>query len=202
MTRFYLIRHGETEWNSDGNRYCGRSDIVLSDKGEDQVREAARLMSGTRLDAVYSSPLIRAVRTAERIAESRGLNVITDDRLTEMDFGAWEGLRPPEIQGSYLENWNSWNERPDHVRIGMTGETALEASDRLIDFFQEIALNSPDARIAVAGHSTVYRLFLARILGMPLSRYRQIHVYNAGITTLQCDGRRVELVQLNAGPIR
>lgn len=190
------------QWNSDGNRYCGRSDIVLSEKGEAQVQEAAGLMSDIRLDAVYSSPLIRAVRTAERIAETRALDVTTDARLAEMDFGAWEGLRPPEIQAAYLENWNRWNEQPDHVRMGLSGETAVEACERLIDFFEETTRNRPENRIAVAGHSTVFRLFLAHILGMPLSRYRQIHVYNAGITTLQSDGRRMELVQLNAGPVR
>ena len=202
MTRFYLIRHGETEWNSDGNRYCGRSDIVLSEKGEAQIKEAAALLAGTRLDAIYSSPLIRAVRTAEAIAETRGLDITLDERLAEMDFGGWDGLRPPEIQAAYLDNWNRWNEQPDHVRMGDTGETAVEACERLVDFFEETARNRPEDRIAVAGHSTVFRLFLARILGMPLSRYRQIHVFNAGITTLKSEGGNLELVQLNAGPVR
>ena len=96
----YLIRHGQTELNNAG-LLQGRSDCPLNETGVQQAREAAAGLQnrGVRFDCVYSSPLIRAVRTAEIAAP--GVPVLLDERLLEMDYGPYEGadLRnpPPEI---------------------------------------------------------------------------------------------------------
>jgi len=94
----YIIRHGKTELNR-ANALQGRSDFPLNDEGILQAKEAAEALGSIHFDAVYSSPLIRAVQTAEIVAP--GMDPVIDDRLIEMDYGPYEGadLRnlPPEV---------------------------------------------------------------------------------------------------------
>ena len=97
----YLIRHGETAKNRQ-KLLQGRSDVPLNENGRKQARQAARFFEekGIRFDRVYASPLIRAVETA-RIIAGEDAEILTDDRLLEMDYGPWEGCsleRPaPEL---------------------------------------------------------------------------------------------------------
>src|SRR5690606_10889163 len=92
MVTICLLRHGETSFNADGNRYCGRTDVELTEKGISQAKRMYELLEGYDFDAVYSSPLQRAKKTAE-IASGRVKNVLVDDRLIEVDFGEWEGMQ-------------------------------------------------------------------------------------------------------------
>ena len=94
----YIVRHGQTDLNSR-NVLQGRSDHPLNEKGEEQAREIADLLSDVRFDRVFSSPLKRAIRTAEIVAPYAPM--IIDDRLIEMEYGPYEGLGldslPPEV---------------------------------------------------------------------------------------------------------
>ena len=94
----YIIRHGQTEMNSR-RVLQGRSDFALNETGLAQAREAAERLRGVRFDRIYSSPLLRAVLTAEQIV--RGAEIVLDERLIEMDYGPYEGTDlyhlPPEI---------------------------------------------------------------------------------------------------------
>lgn len=96
MVHLMIVRHAKTEWNLTG-RIQGRSDIPLAGSSEADVRAAAVGLRGRKIDAVISSPLCRAVRTAELLTEGSGLPVQTDDRLTERDFGAYEGRTYAEL---------------------------------------------------------------------------------------------------------
>ena len=91
-TRFYLVRHGETEWNQKGI-YQGWTDIPLSKEGELQTKCLGKRFENTalKLDAVYCSPLQRAIQTAKAMADAKGLPVITDVHFKEINFGEWEG---------------------------------------------------------------------------------------------------------------
>ncbi|MBM4397717.1 MAG: histidine phosphatase family protein [Deltaproteobacteria bacterium] len=91
MLVVHLVRHGETDWNRE-NRFQGRRDVPLNDAGRAQAVKVAAALADRPLAAVRSSALSRARETAERIAEGRGIEVVVDDRLAEMDFGDWEGL--------------------------------------------------------------------------------------------------------------
>ena len=95
MLRVILLRHGETAYNADGNRYCGRTDIGLTEKGLAQAAKIFTALKDVHIDAVYSSPLQRARKTAE--IASGNHSVITDDRLIEADFGLWEGKTKEEF---------------------------------------------------------------------------------------------------------
>src|SRR5690606_41429550 len=110
--------------NADGNRYCGRTDVVLTDKGIEQANVVKNQLKDIEFDAIYSSPLIRAANTAE--IASNGKKVTQDERLIEVDFGKWEGKTREEFIAENPDIWNQWCEDPANVKAGETGETALE----------------------------------------------------------------------------
>jgi broad specificity phosphatase PhoE len=95
MLSVYLLRHGETTYNADGNRYCGRTDASLTNKGIQQAEGVYQRLTGEKIDAVYSSPLSRAHLTAQIATGSK--QVQTDERIIEVDFGNWEGKTKEEF---------------------------------------------------------------------------------------------------------
>ena len=185
MLSVYLLRHGETSYNADGNRYCGRTDIPLTDKGINQALAVCQRMNGISLDAVYSSPLIRALKTAELV--SGWDNVQTDPRLIEVDFGSWENKRREEFVAEDPRSWAEWSNDPEHHRAGNTGESGGEVIKRLDDFFGEMLTLHAGQTILVAGHNGTNRLYMAHKLGMPLKHYRRLLQENSAITLFELD---------------
>ncbi|MDQ8005546.1 MAG: histidine phosphatase family protein [Pedobacter sp.] len=185
MLSVYLLRHGETQYNADGNRYCGRTDIPLTDKGIAQAQAVRLQLQGRKLDAVYSSPLKRANETA-KIASGNNL-VIADQRLIEIDFGTWEGKRREEFVAENPTLWNNWSEDPAHAAAGGTGENATQVVERVGSFFAEMQQKYKEGTILVVGHNGINRLFMAHKLGMPLKNYRRIVQHNSSLTFFQLD---------------
>lgn len=99
MITLYLVRHGQTVWNSSG-KYQGRTDVALSEKGLAQAEKTVERFRSVHLDGVIASPLMRAADTARGIAETHGLPLETDSRLMELSFGDWEGKTYDEIEKS------------------------------------------------------------------------------------------------------
>lgn len=198
MVTICLLRHGETAFNADGNRYCGRTDVELTAKGLSQARRMSNLLNGFEFDAIYSSPLKRAKMTAE-IASGVPDRVVTDARLIEIDFGNWEGKCSEEFMEEDPLAWQDWLRDPYASRAGRVGEEGKEVLRRLHSFYQEIALKHAGKTVLVVGHNGVNRFFLSDGLGMPLKNYRQIVQDNSSLTllTLLQDGV-VRLLKLNA----
>ncbi|HLT08268.1 MAG TPA: histidine phosphatase family protein [Cyclobacteriaceae bacterium] len=186
MLKVYLLRHGETTFNADNNRYCGRTDAALTHRGIEQAKEVARLVKGIRFDAVYSSPLTRAYQTAQ--IASGGLPVEKVEKLIEADFGDWEGKTRAEFVAENPKLWERWCDDPDHTPAGGRGETGLEVAERVEHFFQELQEKYPSGTVMVVAHNGVNRLFLARKLGMPLKNYRRIVQENSSITIIELGG--------------
>jgi broad specificity phosphatase PhoE len=184
MLNVYFLRHGQTAWNADNNRYCGRTDIPLTDKGIEQAKLVNEQMQGIRLDGVYSSPLQRAALTAS-IATDR--TVITDDRLIEVDFGQWEKKTKEEFVKENPAPWDKWINDPGNTRAGVSGETGLEVVLRVDDFFTEMIAKHSGGTILVTAHNGVNRLYMAYKLGMPLRNYRQLVQHNSAITFFTLD---------------
>jgi len=197
MLNVYFLRHGQTSYNADNNRYCGRTDIPLTEKGMQQAAVVAEQMKGISLDAVYSSPLERAYRTAQ--IASGGKEVIKDDRLIEADFGEWEGKTREEFVKENPALWNAWSNDPATTKAGDTGETAQEIIDRVEDFFLWALQRHKDGNIMVVAHNGVNRLYLAHKLGMPLKNYRKLVQENSTVSLFQLDDNGdLTLVHLNS----
>lgn len=193
MLTIYLLRHGETEWNADGNRYCGRTDLPLTKKGVEQARLARDQLKGIHFDAVFSSPLKRAFHTAE-IASGKE-DIITDERLTELDFGNWEGKAKEFFIPENETLWDSWMKDPENTKAGGTGETAGKLLQRVNSFYDSILERIPSGRILVVAHHAVNRFYLAAKLGMPLKNYRRLNQKNALITLFTLDKKEGFVLQ-------
>ena len=187
MTMMYLVRHGETAWNSDRNRYCGRTDLPLSDVGQLQALRVARALRGVPLDTVYVSPLLRSRQTGASIAAINDTPTVIDSRLIEIDFGNWEGLTTAEIDQADPKVRGAWVTDPTHVQAGGTGETGHEVGQRFVEFLYQVSEAHPAAAIAVVGHSSALRLGLITLLSAPLASYRKIALDNCGISLLEVD---------------
>lgn len=196
MLNVYLLRHGETAYNADGNRYCGKTDIALTEKGIAQANAVFKQIQGISFDAVYSSPLQRAKRTAE--IASGGKPVITDDRLIEASFGRWEGKTKEEFIPEDPQLWENWMNDPANTKAGGEGETAREIVDRADEFYRYALQKHPSGTILVVGHNGLNRFYLAYKLGMPLKNYRRIVQENSSVTLFQLDDNaEISLEKLN-----
>ena len=193
MITIYLLRHGETDFNADNNRYCGRTDIPLNARGLEQARRVHDLLKDKEFDGVFSSPLERAYETAKR---ATGNEVVRDERLIEADFGLWEGKTREEFVEELPDSWAAWNENPAIAKAGVTGETATDIVNRMDSFFGELCHKYETGTFAVVAHNGVNRLFLAHRLGMPLKNYRQLVQENSSLTRFTLDKDGILILEL------
>jgi alpha-ribazole phosphatase/probable phosphoglycerate mutase len=197
MLNVYFLRHGQTPYNAENNRYCGRTDIGLTEKGIQQAKTIAGQVKDIHFAAVYSSPLQRAYHTAQ--IASGGREVIKDDRLIEADFGEWEGKTREEFIKENASLWTSWDNDPGASKAGGTGETAQEVIDRVDNFFRWTVQFHKEGNIMVVAHNGVNRLYLAYKLGMPLKNYRKLVQENSTVSLFQLNEEgELILVHLNS----
>jgi broad specificity phosphatase PhoE len=192
MGLFYLVRHGESEWNAQ-NRLCGRSDVPLSEVGRRQATSVAERLKATPFEAFYSSPLLRAFETARLISESVGLEPVRDPRLVELDYGQWEGMTLAKVIEGNPEAFGAWDADPAQL-APPGGETGLEAQQRVVSFLDFAAAKHPQGHVLVAFHKTVCRLAICYALGIAPSEYRRrLVLHNAALSIIQprSDGWRL-----------
>ncbi|MGS2763058.1 histidine phosphatase family protein [Sinomicrobium sp. M5D2P9] len=185
MLNIYLARHGETPLNADGNRYCGKTDVELNEKGISQAENLHHLIRNIRFDAIYCSPLKRAHKTAAIAA--RDQQILVDKRLTELDFGRWEGKTRNEFIAEASDLWHNWNTDPENHPAGGTGETASELIGRLSSFMEELHTNHPEGNVLVVAHNAVNRFLIAHLIGLPLKNYRKIRQENSALSCISYD---------------
>lgn len=190
-----LVRHGQTNWNVIG-RYMGWTDEDLNEEGRAQAERVASRLEGWPIVAVYSSPLRRAVRTAEAIAKRRSVPVETIEELGEMRIGAWEGMYAGDIAARFPQPWKIWRTNPGDFRMP-DGESLGEVWERAVKAFDKI-MDRSEGRMAVAvTHDVVVRLLAAHVLGVGVDIYRRVEVGNASVTVLERDGVKLRLRLLN-----
>lgn len=159
-----LIRHGETEWNKE-KIFRGRKDVPLNKCGQAQARDTAQALTDFKVDAVYSSPLSRAMMTAREIAARHDLPVFPRDSFIDIDFGVWEGLSLEEVQQKYPHDYRSWAETP-HLWKSPGGETLLEVRERAWKELQQVIREMGGNTLVVVTHRVVLKMLLMAVLGM------------------------------------
>ena len=160
--RLILIRHGEPEAYARGRCY-GKLDVGLSNLGREQMRSVARRLKKTPLSAVYSSPRQRAYESAKIIAVEHNLDVSTDPRLCEIDFGEFEGLTYDEAAERYPEEYRAWMEQPTEVTFP-GGESFMALRERVRRCVEGINTSQSGQIVAVVSHGGVNRVILAEAL--------------------------------------
>lgn len=199
MTVVYLLRHGATAANRCvPYRLQGRgADLPLDPLGEAQALRTAEVLAGRDLTAVYSSPLLRARQTADRVAGGAGLVPVIVPALTEADVGLWEGLSWEEIRRRDPDRLERFLAAPGTVPYP-GGESFLDVQRRVAPALAALAEAHPEGRIAVVGHNVVNRAYLALLLGLPIDRARSLRQANGGINVLHLDGSETPVLTLNA----
>jgi broad specificity phosphatase PhoE len=184
---FYIVRHGETEWNVQ-NRLQGHGDSPLTSRGEEQVRDFARELTDINFDLVFSSDLLRAQRTAEIIAVEKKLAVTTTQLLRERSFGKYEGKTRQEFENENKElierHKSLTGAERGTFKYADDMESDEEVVTRLLIFLRETAVAYPGKNIWVVSHGGVLRILLQH-LGYAVQRGS---VSNAAHIELASDG--------------
>lgn len=168
MTTFWLIRHGQTDWNITG-RIQGSTDIPLNEQGLQQAHAIADTLDGLMPDAIYSSPQIRARKTAEIVAETLGIKDIElDSRLRERNMGGWEGQIMNELRQRYPEEFIRREKDPLHYR-NPGSESALEVAERLRAFIKHAFATHPQGKVILVSHGYALSILRCVLERLPLA---------------------------------
>lgn len=147
--KLYLTRHGQTEWNAE-NKVCGRTDIGLTEKGVGQADELGKMIAGKGIDLIISSPMIRALKTAEIAGSMNSIPVITDERLIEQNYGIYEGV--DRNNEGFLNNKRCFAFRYPG------GESMMQVAHRVYDLIDEVKGKYKDKTVLFVCHNGVCRI--------------------------------------------
>jgi broad specificity phosphatase PhoE len=186
-----LIRHAETRHNVDGIAQ-GWGDSALSERGERQVRALAARVAGLAPDALFSSPLGRAMAAARAIAEATGLEIVSLDDLREMNYGRWEGQSFREVRVNDAEAARRWRDDPDCPCP--EGESHNDVRARMARAF---AAAAAAARPVVVTHGTAIRVGATILLDVPVMASRHLAQDNAALNVFVRRGSRMVLTLWN-----
>jgi phosphoserine phosphatase len=195
MTTFFLIRHGETEWNRE-LVYRGRKDLPLSENGRRQIQKLAAALAETPITAIHASPLVRAVDTAQAIAAVKGLEVQTCDELIDMDFGEWEGLSVAEARQRDPELYEKWEHDPAAFHAP-EGESLAEIQARIRGILTRLAAEYPNQVVALVTHRVVCKLMICEVLGLSSKAFWQIQQEVCCWNAFSIDAEKRVLLHMN-----
>jgi len=194
MTEIILARHGETEWNV-AEIFRGRIDIGLNATGLRQAGLLAQYLSHSKLEAVYSSPLARALKTAEMIASYHKLEVKIAPGVTDFDYGKWQGLAHHKVKAEYKELYTQWLENPHRVRMP-SGETLDDVTERAVAVVAEVIARY-EGTVVLVSHRVVNKVLICALLGLDNSHFWNIRQDTGGITTFAYEKGRFILTRHN-----
>ncbi|NLK21746.1 MAG: histidine phosphatase family protein [Epulopiscium sp.] len=182
MLRLFLIRHGETEWNSL-NKYQGTRDIPLSCTGIKQAKLLADRMKNYKIDAVFSSNLLRAYETAENISKTGNIPLGIIPQLREINFGEWEGHTTGELKKLYGEDYERFLIQPH--KYNFPGEGSMQAVQaRMKKAIEIITDKHCRGNIAVVSHGGVLKILILTLLNMDLGFYKSFWLGNTSLSII------------------
>lgn len=192
----YLMRHGETEWNKEG-RLQGQSDILLNELGLELAEKTAVGLRDIRFDAAFSSPLQRALATAETIVGDRKLPVVTDDRLKEIHFGANEGAYFAAAKEDPRHPLHNFFCRPDRYCPTDGAETFEQARARAKDFLLDriVPLETSCESVLIVAHGAFNRGILNMVAGIPDRDFWRISLPNCAVSILELKDGNLKVLE-------
>ncbi len=164
---FYFVRHVETEWNKDG-RLQGWLDSPLTNKGRESTRKLSDFLQMLDFDAVYSSISGRALETA-RILMEHPIEIPTDERLQEIQLGAWQGQYIQRILKEDRVRYLNYCNRPEKYEPN-GGESFEQVSTRMVEFLKDCISSYKNGRILVVTHAVAIRCLLLAIQHLSISQ--------------------------------
>jgi len=194
MTTIMLIRHGETEWNVE-ETFRGRADIELNETGIKQAQLLAKYLEDLPIKAVYSSPLKRAIRTAELLVGPHHINVMPAPELIDFDYGEWQGLSHDTVRRKHKALYDEWLKNPHLVRMPK-GESLDDVRKRAISLVTQVTAEHEGA-IALVSHRVIHKVIICALLGLDNSHFWNIKLDTCGVTTFVYGDKRFVLDKHN-----
>ena len=181
-THLYIVRHGETVWNTR-DRMQGVKDSPLTDKGKEHAERMGKKLKELDVDfsALYTSDLGRAYETAALISNSIGIEITSDERLRERNMGVFEGLSWDYVRENYKEDFALLVSDDDDYRIP-EGESRGEYRDKVVSFMEFIAEKHEGENILAVTHRGFINFFLRIILNIPLNARNGLRINNASLS--------------------
>ncbi|CAG4887430.1 histidine phosphatase family protein [Paraburkholderia saeva] len=196
-TQVLFIRHGETDWNRI-KRIQGHIDIPLAAGGIEQAQKLAQRLAreaaqGARLDAIYSSDLMRAQQTAQPVADALGMQIELRDSLRERSYGAFQGHDSDEIAVRFPDEYAHWQTRdpgfaPPH------GESMRMFYHRVVHAIEPLVAAHPHGRIACVAHGGVLDCVYRFANSLPLDAPRSYALLNTSLNVVDFDGGAATVV--------
>jgi len=180
-TKVYLVRHGVTDWHA-ARRVLGQRDISLNAEGLQQGEALAAALAEVPIGEVLSSPLQRAVQTAEILARRYQIDVARDPRLLDFRVGRWEGMAYDEVAAS--PEYQRFLVDPMSAQIP-GGEDLGQIRDRAVAAVEQALADAPAGEsLAMVTHAGIVRVLLAHYLGMNLTNYHRLSVAPGSVSVL------------------
>jgi len=193
--RLILVRHGETSWNRLG-RFQGQGQVGLNDLGYRQACRAAGALRSVKPAALYSSPLPRALMTAEEISRELSLPVVPLDGMKEIALGDLEGITSKTMRAQYSQLYTAWRHAPSSVTFP-GGESLEQLQDRAWSAFEYIGKTHPDDIVVAVSHGFAIGTILCRFMGLPLSQFHSLSVDLGSMSIIQTNSRSHRVVAIN-----
>lgn len=195
---FFLLRHGVTAWNLE-RRVMGRRAIPLSEEGERQIALLTPHLADLGIASLWTSPLVRARRTAELVAASLGgVPIEEDEGLTEVDYADWEGKTFPELLRDPA--YHAFQRDPVHSPVPGGGENLRAVEARVLAAMGRIAERAGGRPTLVVSHGDPLRLILARCLRLELIEFRRLRLDNGALSAVETTGDWCEVKFVNMRP--
>ena len=195
--KFFLIRHGETEWNKLG-RFQGQYDTMLNQQGLAQAKATAQAARDWELTALYSSPLSRTMRVAAEFNRQLGLPINARDGLKELALGELEGIGGEEMRANWPAVFDGWRDHPETL-VMPGGESLAELQERawqvVLDLEQTHDAND---NLALISHNFTIRVICVKLLEMPLSSFHRMSLSLGSVSVFDSGPRGRRLLAYNS----
>lgn len=195
MTRIIFVRHGETFYNVE-KKYQGQTDIALTPAGEAQGDAVAKRLAKEEFSLIYTSPLIRAKKTAEKISQASGKELKILANFREMNFGSLEGIPFAEV----AQRWPELHEGIYHKASETTipeGESFQEFRERIREAVAWVVANHPDETIVVVAHGCAIKAALCLAYGWSIDELWEIEQGNTALNWVEYDGENCRVITVN-----
>jgi len=195
MVKVILIRHGETDWNKE-QIFRGRIDVALNEVGLAQARTVQATLKDVQINAIYSSPLSRALETARVVGEGRNCEIRIEEGFIDIDFGRWQGLSHQKVKEDYKDLYEMWLSKPQMVTFP-EGESLEEVQKRSMKALEKVIKKHPEETLAIISHRVLNKVLLCSILGLELSHFWYIKQDTCALNRFEYKDDKYYLTLLN-----
>ena len=196
MIKVILVRHGETDWNRLRRIQGGGSNTLLNERGRKQVEYLAQRLREEELQAVYSSPLERALVTARAIAAHHQLEVSIEPSLREIDAGELEGV-PVTRMGKHLSQILTMSSQGEAFPRIPGGESLPDVQERAWDTIKRMVSKHPEGTLLVVSHYVVILTIICAALKLPLAQIGRFRLGTGSISAIEFGDELIRLITFN-----